>query len=81
MSTSLPRLGEGADFIGAGDDVVIISGDGRSFDHLNGTLVDVIDDTATVNVGCGVWISVPFDRIAHADSPQAEAIAIFGQTS
>jgi hypothetical protein len=74
--TPLPRIATDAEFIGAGDEVAIIAGDGQSFDGF-GILVDVDGDVATVNVN-DVWVKVAFDSLAHCDSPQAEAVSMFG---
>lgn len=71
------RVAHGSEFIGAGDDVCVISCDGRSFDVLEGVLVDVNGDDAIVNVA-GDWQTYPFDRVAHCDSDQAQAVASFG---
>lgn len=82
--TPLPRIAEGAEFIGAGDEVAIIAMDGQTIDGY-GILVDVwsgdnivfAGDQASVNVN-GQVVCVEFDRVAHCDSPQVEAVNMFG---
>jgi hypothetical protein len=67
-----PRnLGPDAEFIGAGDEVVILDGEGRPGD--TGILVHGEHGAgmmATVNVD-GDWREVPHDRVAHTDSHAA----------
>jgi hypothetical protein len=69
------KVAPDADEIGAGDDVVVLDGDGGISDE--GVLRDVEDGRATVQVG-RVWKTVPLGAVAHPDSPQAEACARFG---
>lgn len=60
------RLGEGADWIGAGDEVVVL---GRG---LRGTLADAADEAAALVVDAsGEWHEAPFALVAHPDSPAA----------
>jgi hypothetical protein len=57
--------------IGAGDDVVILDDDGGI--EKEGVLRDVLDGgMAEVQIGRR-WITVQLDRVAHPDSPAAEA--------
>jgi hypothetical protein len=79
--TPLSRIADGAEFIGAGDEVAIIAMDGQSIDGF-GILVDASDEAtgATVNVN-GQWVKVGMDQVAHADSPQVEAVCMFGTRS
>jgi hypothetical protein len=77
MNTRRPysKIGPDADFISAGDEVVSLD-DG---DLEAGILADVENGEATIRYANGDWAYVPFDRVAHADSPQAEAVAMFGK--
>lgn len=74
-STNIPeekRLGPDADFIGAGDDVVIL---GRG---IEGILVDADGDAALVRDRRrpdADWITVSFSELAHPDSEAARAEA------
>jgi hypothetical protein len=62
--------------IAAADDVVVLDGAG-GIAH-EGVLRDVFDgDMAEVQVGRR-WLTVPLDRVAHPDSPAAEACATLG---
>ncbi len=71
------RIAPGAREIEAGDDIVVLDGAGGI--DTKGVLRDVFDgDTAEVQTGYANWIMVPLDRIAHPDSPQAEACGVFG---
>lgn len=70
------RVSPDADFIGAGDDVVVLSQDGRSI-VAEGVFVDAVGDDAMVRVGDD-WQELSLTRIAHPDSPQVEAVAMFG---
>lgn len=69
------KVAPDAEEIGAGDDVVILDGEGGITDE--GVLRDVQDERAEVQVGRS-WISVPLGAVAHPDSAQAEACAMFG---
>jgi hypothetical protein len=69
------KVAPDADEIGAGDDVVILDGEGGISEE--GVLCDVQDERATVNTG-REWVTVPLGAVAHPDSAQAEACAMFG---
>jgi hypothetical protein len=64
------KIAPDADEIGAGDDVVVLDGDGGIAD--SGVLCDVDGEQAEVRVGDSVR-TVPFATVAHPDSPAAEA--------
>lgn len=66
----LSRTSVDADFIAAGDDVLILDGNGDM--EAQGVLVDGNEETGTVNVD-GEWLERPFDRLAHPDSPAGAA--------
>lgn len=73
------KIAPDAEFIGAGDDVVILDGSGGI--AAGGVLVDAADPSkAEVRVpGETEWRVVPLALLAHPDSPQAEAVAMFGE--
>jgi hypothetical protein len=64
------KIAADADEIGAGDDVVVLDGDGGIADF--GVLCDVDGEQAEVRVGALVR-TVPLATVAHPDSPAAEA--------
>jgi hypothetical protein len=72
--SGLSPLGGGAEFVGAGDEVVVVT-EGRV--TARGVLADVAADgiTASVRTITGRWLDVPLARVAHPDSPMAEAAA------
>ncbi len=71
------RIGPGAREIEAGDEVVVLDGEGGIAS--DGVLCDVFDgDTAEVRIRSRKWIMVPLERVAHPDSPQGEACAMSG---
>lgn len=72
------RVAPDAEEIGAGDEVVVLDGEGRI--AAEGVLRDVEDGTATVQT-VRSWITTPFAMVAHPDSPQAEACALFDSSS
>lgn len=76
---ALSKLAPDAEFIGAGDDVVILDGAGGI--EAEGILMDAADEAkAMIRIG-GKGDNVVerhFDLLAHPDSPQAEAVAAFG---
>lgn len=69
------KVAPDADEIGAGDDVVVLDGEGGIASE--GVLRDVQDERAEIQVGRS-WITVPLGAVAHPDSAQAEACAMFG---
>jgi ribosomal protein L24 len=67
--TPAENLGPDAEFIGAGDDVVVIQG-GRI--TVRGVLVDVDENgDAIVKTVTGRWVPAHYDDLAHPDSPLA----------
>jgi hypothetical protein len=77
-ATPYPKVAPDAAEIGAGDEVVVLDGEGGIADE--GVLRDVEDGMASVQTGRG-WIGAPFGLLAHPDSPQAEACSLFGASS
>jgi hypothetical protein len=69
---ALSKVAAGEREIAAGDGVVTLDREGRV--EGEGVLRDVFDgDIAEVEVRARKWITLPLDRIAHPDSPYAEA--------
>lgn len=75
-----------AEFIGAGDEVVVLKDDRSGF-VCGGILVDVDRNQCKVNIddsnpawaeAAGTWVTASLFDIAHPDSPQAQAVAVFG---
>jgi hypothetical protein len=64
------KVAPDADEIGAGDEVVVLDGDGGIAD--SGVLCDVDGEQAEVRIGGSVQ-KVAFAMVAHPDSPAAEA--------
>jgi len=72
MSNRLSHTAPDADFISAGDHVVVLTAAGRS-PHSPCVLMDVDGQTALVRLPDGSVTSVHFDNLAHPDSPAAIA--------
>jgi len=83
--TPLSHLGEGAEWIGAGDEVAILSDAAPGGIIATGIIVDIEGEEALVRAesesdpGNGWMQKYPLARLAHIDSPQAEAAASFGE--
>ncbi len=78
-SEAYSHIGPNSEFIGAGDDVAVLSSDRSKIEYL-GVLVDAMGNEAIVRPDdASEWRRAHMDDIAHPDSPQAEAVAMFGQ--